>query len=387
VEKIMKTRHQRGYIFRKGSAWYVRYYDFRPCGGQLLRRQCCRKLADCNSRYRTKSDVKPLAEDFLRPINESGALPQLVTQIGEFVENTYLPWAREALRPSSYAGYQRIWRAYLSSRVKEIPLRDFRPVDTANILRSVWQEKQLGRSSLRHVKAFLSGVFTHARSLGLYAGANPVRNILLPMRAAAGAETVATAPEEALAMMKALSGKARAAVALIYFTGLRPGEARGAQWQDYEQGELKITRSIFGTHVSPPKTRSSMAPVPIIEPLRLILEELRRADGDPRSGPILRGPSGKPLNLANLARREIIPALAEKSIPWSGWYSLRRGIATLVATLERDALAAKGLLRHANANTTLAHYIKRVPEITIRAMQKVEDLCNQYATGKKAGTG
>ncbi|MFZ0333783.1 MAG: hypothetical protein WAN10_01395 [Candidatus Acidiferrales bacterium] len=356
----MKTRHQRGYIFRKGSSWYLRYYDFeQECGGQLMRRQRCRKLVDYDPRYRTKSDVKPLAEDFLRPINDSSAFPQLVARIGEFVEKTYLPWAKEALRHSSYAGYQRIWRSYLSSRVKEIPLRDFRPVDAANVLRSVWQEKQLGRSSLRHVRAFLSGVFTHARSLGLYNGANPVRNILLPAQAEVGNETVATTPEEALAMLNALSGKARAAVALVFFTGLRPGEARGAQWQDYEERELKITRSIFGTHVSPPKTRSSMAPVPIIEPLRTMLAELRHADGDPRNGPILRGPLGKPLNLENLAKREIIPALAKKSIPWHGWYSLRRGIATLVATLERDALAAKGLLRHANANTTLAHYIKR----------------------------
>ena len=61
--------------------------------------------------------------------------------------------------------------------MKEIPLRDFRPVDAANVLRSVWQEKQLGRSSLRHVRAFLSGVFTR-KKLGTLHGANPVRNIL-----------------------------------------------------------------------------------------------------------------------------------------------------------------------------------------------------------------
>lgn len=377
----MKTRHQKGYIFRKGSVWYLRYYDFAESHGQLARLQRCRKLADHDSRYRTKSDVKPLAEEFLRLINESRAFPQTVARIGQFVEHSYLPWAKEMLRPSTYAGYQRTWRAYLSRQVKDIPLRDFRPVDAANVLRSVRKEKQLGRSSLRHVKAFLSGVFTHARSLGLYGDANPVRDILMPAETEMGTETAAMTVKEVLAILAVLSGKARAAVALIFFAGLRPGEARGAQWQDYDGSELKITRSIFGTHVSPPKTRSSMAPVPIIEPLRAILDELRRADGNPTTGAILRGPTAKPLNLDNLARREIVPVLAQHSIPWKGWYSLRRGIATLVASLERDTLAAKGLLRHTNTNTTLVHYIKRVPEITLRAMQKVEVLCHEQAAG------
>ena len=53
-----------------------------------MRRQRCRKLVDYDPRYRTKSDVKPLAEDFLRPINDSSAFPQLVARIGEFVEKT-----------------------------------------------------------------------------------------------------------------------------------------------------------------------------------------------------------------------------------------------------------------------------------------------------------
>ena len=140
----------------------------------------------------------------------------------------------------------------------------------------------------------------------------------------------------------------------------RPGEARGAQWQDYEERELKISSARFlGRTFLLPKTRSSMAPVPIIEPLGAMLARVAHADGDPRNGPILRGPLGKPLNLENLAKREIIPALAEKVHSVARLVFLAARNRPLVATLERDALAAKGLLRHANANTTLAHYIKR----------------------------
>jgi hypothetical protein len=37
-------------------------------------------------------------------------------------------------------------------------------------------------------------------------------------------------------------------------------------------------------------------------------------------------------------------------------------------------MAAKGLLRHSSVNTTLAHYIKDMPEVTANGMAQVEEL-------------
>jgi integrase len=123
----------------------------------------------------------------------------------------------------------------------------------------------------------------------------------------------------------------------------------------------------------------------VIEPLRSILAELREADGNPASGPILRGPkAGRPLELNNLARREVRDILKEAKIEWHGWYSLRRGIATTVHNLEKDPMAAKGLLRHSSVLTTQKHYIKEVPETTLSAMRKVEALCNVRAKNPQA---
>ena len=133
-----------------------------------------------------------------------------------------------------------------------------------------------------------------------------------------------------------------------------------------------------------PKTADSATPVAIIEPLRSILAQLREEDLNPASGPILRGPSGKPLNLDNLARREIRPTLKRAGISWDGYYSLRRGIATMLNSVEKDPMAAKGLLRHSSVATTQKHYIKEVPAVTLAAMQKIEQLCNDCAT---EGTG
>ena len=226
-------------------------------------------------------------------------------------------------------------------------------------------------------------LFTYAINQGVLDGFNPVRLAQIPKKAAAPKETPHTTPEKVLSILDALEkaghSKARAAVALMFFAGLRPGEARGARWEDYDGKKLAVRHSIWGTHVTEPKTADSAAPVPIIEPLRSILTQLREEDLNPSTGPFLRGPSGKPLNLDNLARRGIRPALKKADISWGGYYALRRGIATLVSSVEKDPMAAKGLLRHSSVATTQKHYIKEVPAVTLAAMQKVEQLCSDSA--------
>jgi len=117
---------------------------------------------------------------------------------------------------------------------------------------------------------------------------------------------------------------------LQFFAGLRPGEARGVCWEHYDGKRLDVRQSVWHTHVTSPKTEDSEKFVPVIEPLAEILADLREADGNPAAGPILRGPSGKPLNLDNLGKRVLIPLLKAKKVEWHGWYSLRRGVATTI---------------------------------------------------------
>lgn len=398
-------RHQEGYIWRKGRNWYGRWWDDVMVDGEVLRKQRCEKLAEVSDRYRSKADVRPLLADKLRPINERKARPESTLPVSDFVENFYLVFVRENYKPSTFVGYEKIWKKHLEWRLREVILRDFRTVDAANLLAEIHRKHGLGRTMLKHIKAFLSGVFTYAKNQGVLDGVNPVRDATIPRRANAPKETHAATPDEVLGIMNVLEEagerKARAAVALMFFTGLRPGEARGACWEDYDGKRLFVRRSIWRVWTTSPKTESSVKPVPVIEPLRSILAELQEVDGNPSSGPILRGPSGSPLDLDNLAERVVRPALLrcarckqresmhieadhdfqlDQTLPkWHGWYSFRRGVATAVANLS-DSLAAKGLLRHSSLSTTERHYIKDVPDSTLQAMKRLEALCNHRAT-------
>jgi integrase len=398
-------RHQEGYIWRKGQNWYGRWWDDVIENGRVVRKQRARKLAEYCDRYRTERDVRPLLDEILRSMNEGKTQPEGTLSVARFVEGHYLPFVEENYKPSTLAGYKNLWEAYLSARLNKIVLRDFRTVDAANLLAEIHRAHALGRTMLKHLKSFLSGVFTYAKNQGVIDGVHPIRDAMIPKKAAVSRETHAASPDEVLAIMEALEKagekKARAAVALMFFAGLRPGEARGVCWEDFDGKRLTIRQSVWHTYTTSPKTGGSAKPVPVIEPLRSILADLREAENNPTSGPILRGPSGKPLDLHNLANRVVIPRLKscgvceeaesdhgkadhkfrlDESLPkWHGWYSLRRGVGTAVADLS-NSLAAKGLLRHSSVSTTERHYIKDVPESTLNAMKLLETLCNPCAT-------
>jgi integrase len=368
-------RRQNGHIWKENGAWFGRWRENVLVGGRIIRKQRARKLADYCDRYRSESDVRSILDEILRPLNEGTCDARSTALIIEFVTSSYMPWVKENCRPSTANGYEKLWHSCLLPRLGGKMLRDFRTVDAANLL-SELQRLGQGRRSLQHAKSLLSGIFKYAKNQGVLDGVNPVKDTIIPRKAAPPPETHATAPEEMSAMLATLNEyvQARAAIALMFFAGLRPGEARGVRWEDYNGKTLAVRRSVWRTHTTSPKTQNSAKPVPAIEPLRLILDELRAAEGNPLTGPILRGAKGGPLNLDNLAKKCVIPTLKAADIEWHGWYALRRGIGTMLTHISHDPLAAKGLLRHNSLGTTLGHYVKDVPRATMEGMALVERL-------------
>jgi integrase len=394
-----KVKHQKGQIFRIEKSWYGRWrrdeLETNAAGEKVVvRRQHCEKLCEYGDRYRSRKDVQPLLDGKLQPLNEGRAAPESTLAVSEYGDKHFFPYAERELKPSTVYGYKGLWRMYLKPRLGKIGLRDLRCVDATNILAVLHREHNLGRKSLRHCKALLSTVLTHAKRAGILDGGNPVTDAGIPRAAKDSEGTHAYTAQEVLTMLDALHGVARTAVALIYFCALRPGEARAARWEDYDGRTLRIRASMWRTHTTEPKTPESIAPVPVAETLRDILGESRR-----ESGYILASPLGKPVDLHNLASRVVIPTLSrcaecskeekehdanghefKKLLEWHGWYALRRGLATLAASLGHDSqLAAKSLLRHSNIHTTEQFYIKSVPADAVRAVEKMDALFQKSA--------
>jgi integrase len=116
---------------------------------------------------------------------------------------------------------------YLKPHLGKAELRDFTTGNACKLLSDIYQEKGLSRKSLRHCRALLSTIFGYAKQTDVIAGDNPIQGAKIPRAAKSAGRNHAYSVQEMMLMLNRLEGTARTAVALMYFCGLRPGEARG----------------------------------------------------------------------------------------------------------------------------------------------------------------
>jgi integrase len=310
--------------------------------------------------------------------------------VSDFVEKIYLPDYISQKKPSTRKQYRDVWNNHLKGRTGKLTLRGFRTVNGETMLAEIAREAKLGRSSLRHCKAFLSGAFKQAKRLGILDGLNPIQDVSIP-HAPEPEDTYAYSLAEITSMLAALREPARTVILTAALTGLRKGELLGLRWQDFNGRELAINRSIWNGIPGEPKTRRSRAPIPVVKMLADALEahKLRMGPLAESDLPIFQAGNGQPLNLDNLAKRVIAPAIErcivckktesrhlpeghmfqlDKTLAWHGWHSFRRGLATNLHALAVDDKTIQAILRHSNVSLTMNVYVKSVSESQINAL-------------------
>lgn len=389
-------RKQKGYVFHKGHSWFVRYSD-NVVGkdGTIKRVQVCKRLPmDYGGQYRSERSVARFVEDILRPINSGKADPQGTMMVADYIETQYFPLICERLRASTLSSYRYIFTEHLKPHLGNVSMRDFRTFHGEKLMQEVARRGGLSSNSLKHLKHFLTGVFRQALRLGVIEGENVMREVSVP-QGKETADTHAYDLAEVAKIVQALArkGTAQAVVLLAAYTGLRKGEIRGLLWKDYNGHELSVERSVWKSTVSAPKTRSSKAAVPVIRQLAEVLDSHREGMGKLAQPDtfIFQAGNGQPLNLDNLARRVIRPALRKcalcgKAKPehsvdghefqplpeWYGWHAFRRGLATTLNALGVDDKATQTILRHSDIKLTQNIYMKPQAEVKRGAMEVLE---------------
>ena len=237
---------------------------------------------------------------------------------------------------------------------------------------------------MKHCKWFSVSVFNLAAQQGAFnpEARNPFFHVAIPKTPQHRSEPTRLANlDDVLDMIDALDEPAATVVALAAFSGLRKSEIQGLKWNDLKGSELHAQRTAWRpTHVvEQTKTEASRGAVPIIPELARHLENHR--DDFPAEDFIFTGPKmGRPLNLDNLARRVIRPALTKattdgkKEIPWCGWHGFRRGLATNLYELGVEAKTRQAILRHADVSVTEKHYVKPVTKVSAAAMAKFQSV-------------
>lgn len=380
---------QNGELFQKGESWFARWYD----GDRKRRTKKIGSLTD----YPKEKDIISVFQSHMAEVNESPRefTPSAATLLRTFVTDEYFPRVTRDLRGSTRRGYRAIWNNFIEPHLGAHKVRDIRTFDIQRALDAVVRDnKDLRKNSLARVKSFLSGVFGEAIRCGLRRDdQNPVQSAKIRgVKDKSKGETFAYSLDDIKAILGALTEPSKVLMAVAAYTGLRRGEVVGLKWEDYDGDTIHVRRNIcFGEKgemtVESPKTESSEAAVPVIKPLRRILNAWKakaevtdgcwifqagftRKKDHPET--LLDAARMTPLSPANVLRDVVLPALEEAEIEWRGYHAFRRGLATNLRALGVDDLTISEILRHSDVKVTRASYIKRVDEKSVEAMNRFE---------------
>jgi integrase len=347
---------QKGFVYRSGPNWFLKYRDKRLVDGVLVTKQECVKLAAYGDRYRRESDLADLAAEKLAGVRAVEKCPQSSELFVDYVEDTWLPFVERSKKPSTYAAYRSYWLRYIKPRVEGYVLRDFTVAVVSRLLEDAATSHTLNVDTVGKIRSIISSIFTYAMGKGHFPGRsaadNPASCALIPESATQPEETVAATHEDVKKILAHLAEKGktleRTAIAVLAYTGCRPGEARGLRWEEWDRSgaQIKIVRSVWHAIEGSPKNRRGERFVTVTEDLRSILLETWKSQGSPFRGYILANKDRSRVNLDNLSKRSITPTLAlDKTLPkWTGWYSIRRFHGTQVRHKSKSGeTAAKAL--------------------------------------------
>jgi integrase len=376
IERNRKPAPQTGQKVETPTAWYVRYYTnevYTSGQSKGKRKQKLVYLAPKNDTYRSWSDVEPLIQRVMAEVNSGREQDVVIGKeaLADFLEKHYLPWCDANKSAPTANGYRRVWESYWEPHVGKIALTALQTAQVTEVLTKHAKDGK-GSRTLSHIKWMLSGVYVYAISRGIVPK-NPVPDAKWLVKVARPEKQAEYSLETVLSMLRVLvplDMRAAVAVALAYFTALRPAEIRGLKWEDYDGAELNIKRTVWRDKIGETKTEGSATSVPVIEPLKSLLEKLRAQSGGEF---MFQNGSGKPMSLDSLNWRVIRPALRAAGIDWRGYYPGRRGISSRVTDTSKNALNSTGLLRHSTPITALKHYTRAQKDSILGAMKAIEE--------------
>lgn len=327
-----------GHVEKTPKGWRARYTD--PAG----RRR--------SKSFPTKADARAwLSAEHAAIVRRSWKAPELTSRpVGAYAAD-YL--GRDALRDSTRALYEGLWRNHLEPHWSDVRIGDVSPA----LVRS-WHA-QAGKvtkpRALSQSYTLLRGILAQAVEDEVLS-ANPAR-IKGAGTPKVARESRALTVEEVLAISKAILPRYRALVLVLAFGGLRFGEAVALQRKHVlKGGKVKVERSVRAGVVGPPKTeagkRTVALPAFVSEALTAHLEEFVDAPKDSLVFATSGGGYPAPQNFGKTMRRAAAEAGIEGPLRP---HELRHTGATLAAASGASLADLMARLGHSSARASLIY--------------------------------
>jgi integrase len=360
---------------RKEGRWWVLYYwqdEFQ--GKERSRRKKRQKLAPIDTPER---EVKKLAAEFLRPMNQGLQSIGAATGFTDYVDDSYIPVVLPQMARSTQLRSLSVIKIHLRPHFAGMSFREITSLTVDRYFMSLGASG-LGQESIDKIRDVLSGIMNSAIRHQLILK-NPVEGVRLP-HPKRGKRMKPWISQEQFSLMLALMQEPYATIVFVaMYTGLRPSELAGLRWRNVHEDAITIDERYCQGEWGSPKSEASNATIAVniavierIEALKTMVVSVRAGYGT-RRYPVVKssGPEDlvfqsvskdAPIRKDNILTRHIKPAARAAGLGFVNWQVLRRSFATHLKRHGADVKDAQGLMRHSRASTTLDVYQQFIPE-------------------------
>lgn len=162
-------------------------------------------------------------------------------------------------------------------------------------------------------------------------------------------------------------------VLLALYTGLRVGELCALQWEDIQEGNIIVNKSVRRikngnttvVEFASTKTPASNRIIPLPTFLHALIEQHRTV------GPVLRTSQGK-LVEPRLMQMKFSKYIADCGLEKANFHALRHTFATRCVEARFDVKTLSEILGHTDVKTTLNRYVHSSYELKQRNMEKLK---------------
>jgi len=367
-----RDRYQEGSIVLAGKRvkkWRGHFYVYqRQADGSEVRR--FRNILLGFKAEMDKGEARAKLRDIIARETKNVAPAPVNVTLRWFYENRFLPQKEEQWKVTSRPKTKRFIENYLLKRFGDTLLADLGKFTLQTYLNEL--APKFSKSVLTKTRVYLSAMLDEAVELE-FLPKNPARKLAVPRSGKKSASQPLT-PEQIPQVLFHLGDRDRLIVRMFLVLGLRPGEMFALRWNDKQANSLRIDTAIVDGIEVETKTEGSDAAVWLPVSIETELEFWRSTakDASPEAF-IFPSSRGTAISTNNFLFRVLKEAGKSAGIAGVTHQMLRRTCSTYMAQLTtvKDVQAH---LRHANAKTTLEHYIKSVPESVRVAVESLDSL-------------
>lgn len=321
--------------------------------------------------------------------------------LGDYAVQWFNVVKAPGLSPSSLESYRTALNKDILPQLGE---RNLRAITATELQAFVNGYAGMSATKITVICAALSGLFDAACADGLIAS-NPMDYIHKPKATPAAEKTILSADQRRAVEQVCASDPRAVYLALMYYLGLRPGEARGLMWSDidFDARTIHVQRDIdykAGGKVGQLKTPKSNRVIPLPDALSAILSGFR---GLPSTF-IVQGAKGGSLARVSAERLWcelmiacglVVPAASSNyrdGDPRAHWtpiitpHALRHNFASMCWESGIDAYTAMRLLGHSSIKTTMDIYTHLSDAQLHQIGSKVDAMFSKQSCTKVAQT-